>query len=83
MSVCFMQFYVAESSLELLARHMLFLTLASEPLDQLGLQGHTHNHMRVTHARHKQSRNLIYKINTCNHRQVSRQQVGLHWLIIR
>ena len=70
MSVCFMQFYVAESSLELLARHMLFLTLASEPLDQLGLQGHTHNHMKVTHARHKQSRNLIYKINTCNHRQV-------------
>ena len=34
-----MQFYVAESSLELLARHMMFLTLISEPLNKLGLQG--------------------------------------------
>jgi dynein assembly factor 3 len=33
-----LHFYVAESSLELLARHMLFLTLAAEPLDRLGLQ---------------------------------------------
>lgn len=34
-----MQFYIAESSLEVLARHMMFLSLISEPLDKLGLQG--------------------------------------------
>ena len=44
MLVLCVQFYVAESSLELLARHMLFLTLASEPLDRLGLQGHSLSH---------------------------------------
>ena len=34
-----MQFYVAECSLEMLARHMMFLTLISEPINKLGLQG--------------------------------------------
>jgi hypothetical protein len=33
-----LHFYIAESSLELLARHMMFLALISEPLDRLGLQ---------------------------------------------
>ena len=35
----YIQFYIAESSLEVLARHMMFLALISEPLDKLGLQG--------------------------------------------
>ena len=34
-----MQFYIAEGSLEVLARHMLFLALTFEPADKLGLQG--------------------------------------------
>ena len=40
--IMYMQFYIAESSLELLARHMMFLALISEPLDRLGLQGKPH-----------------------------------------
>ena len=34
-----LQFYVVESSLEVLARHMLFLALLCEPQQRLGLQG--------------------------------------------
>ena len=38
-SILPLQFYVAESCLEVFARHMLFLTLLFEPTDKLGLQG--------------------------------------------
>ena len=41
------QFYVAESSLELLARHMIFLGLITEPLEQLGLQGESWNSLHT------------------------------------
>ena len=33
------QFYIIESNLEVLARHILFLSLLMEPPDQLGYQG--------------------------------------------
>ena len=38
-SILPLQFYVAESCLEVFARHMLFLALLFEPTDKLGLQG--------------------------------------------
>ena len=41
-TVCFhffLQFYIAENNLETLARQMLFLSLALEPKESLGLQG--------------------------------------------
>ena len=34
-----LQFYVVEHSMETIARHMLFLTLITEPAEKLGLQG--------------------------------------------
>ena len=37
-SVC-KQFYIIESHLEVLARHMLFLSLIMEPPDKFGYQG--------------------------------------------
>lgn len=33
-----LHFYIVESNLEILARHMMFLALVSEPLERLGLQ---------------------------------------------
>ena len=41
------QLYIAESSLELLARHMIFLSLITEPLEQLGLQGESRNSLHT------------------------------------
>ena len=35
----YVQFYIAESCLEVLARHMLFLTLLLESPETIGLQG--------------------------------------------
>ena len=35
----YQQFYIIESNLEVLGRHMLFLSLIMEPPDQLGYQG--------------------------------------------
>jgi dynein assembly factor 3 len=61
-----LHFYVAESSLELLARHMLFLTLASEPLDQLGLQERSELFLELygnTLVRHQTSQWLSEKAN--------------------
>ena len=45
-----LQFYVAESSLELLARHMLFLALLYEPQDKMGVQGNSYGSRELAHT---------------------------------
>ena len=42
-----LQFYIIEGRLEILARHMLFLTLIMEPHDKIGLRGVSVSYVRV------------------------------------
>ena len=51
-SILPLQFYVAESCLEVFARHMLFLTLLFEPTDKLGLQGMYVGYWKISYYVH-------------------------------